>query len=190
MLEYEVAPPIGIFSKVSQTDISTTTTLPLALPAAQSPPSPGVIRKGTIVSEAVAQVGDHVLTSREVIASGIVEKATDEKLPTANSTKKIDRSSWVMKEGSETFQKHLAQVILEQVIQLEAENFSVGQVSRSNLESFQKHLQEAVSGWEPWAKLEMSQAEVEKMISRKMRAKKITKKGPLIPKNAAISPGR
>lgn len=137
----------------------------------QPPPAPAVIRKGVKVTEAVAQVSDQVITSREVITSYILEKATENKLPAANSQQKIDRGQWLLQEGAEPFQKHLAQVILEQVIQLEAENFSVGQVSRSELEAFQKHLQEAVAGWEPWTKLEVSPAEVEKMILRKLRAK-------------------
>lgn len=141
-----------------------TTTLPIA-----PPPAPAVIRKGVVVSQGVAQVSDYVVTSREVTISGIIEKATDQKLPAAG--KKIDRSQWVLKEGSENFQKHLAQVILEQVIQLEAENFSVGAVSREDIESFQKHLQESVNGWELWKKLEVTTAEIEKIILRKLRAK-------------------
>ena len=150
-------------------------TLAQTTPSTAPTSGPAVVRKGTLVSEAVAQVSDQVITSREVVASFMMEKATSEKLPTAVSgskkTSPIDRSTWVLKPGTEAFQKHLAQIILEQVIQLEAESFSIGEVSHDELEAFRKHLQEAVKGWEPWTKLDMGSAEIEKIISRKLRAK-------------------
>ena len=119
-----------------------------------------------LVSEAVAQVSDHVITSREVISSHIVDQALAE---TLQKKAEVDRSGWVLKIGSEDFQKHLAQVVLECVVQLEAENFSIGQINLAETQSFEKHVEEMVGGWEPWGKLEMSKVELDQMVSRKLR---------------------
>ncbi len=128
--------------------------------------------KGDVVSEVVAQAGAHVVTTREVRISYILDQAL------ANQVKKTteaDRKAWVLDQKSDAFSKAMAQVLLELVVQLEAENFSIGQVSQEDLQNYDKHLHEQVKGWEPWKELEASQLEVQQMIMRKLRAKNFLK---------------
>ena len=127
-------------------------------------------RKGKLISEAVAQVSQHVITSREVLISYIIDQTIAHKKGAA-----LDRTNWVLKEGSEEFQKHLTQVLLESVVQLEAENFSVGEVSLQEVQKEAKVVDELVKGWDVWKNLDVNGSEQEQMISRKMRAKNFLK---------------
>lgn len=139
-----------------------------------SPPSPSGPgqKKVVLVSEAVAQVSDHVITSREVVVSYVIDQALSENLSKKAS---VDRTQWLLKFPSEEFKKHLAQVVLESVVQLEAENFSVGQINLAEIQSQQKHLQEMVGAWGPWLQLQVSKVELEQMTARKARAKNFLK---------------
>lgn len=128
--------------------------------------------KGELVSEAVAQAGGQVITSREVQISYAIDQAMAVPLKKGAPP---DRKSWLLKAPSEEFEKHLAQMLLELVVQLEAENFSIGQVSSDDLAAHQKHVDEQMKAWAPWQNLEASLAEVQQMITRKLRAKNFLK---------------
>jgi hypothetical protein len=124
--------------------------------------------KGEVVSEAVAQAGSHVITSREVLISNILDQAL------ATPHKKgitPPRTDWLLPATGEAFSRHLAQVLLEIVVQMEAENFSIGQVSQVEVLNNEKHIQDMVKGWQPWVDLEVSSGEMQQMILRKLRAK-------------------
>ncbi|MEZ0392275.1 MAG: hypothetical protein ACAH59_08675 [Pseudobdellovibrionaceae bacterium] len=124
------------------------------------------------VSEAVAQAGPFVVTSREVIISNILDEALA--LP-IQSGALPDRKNWILKVKSEAYSKHLAQILLEIVVQLEAENFSIGTVSNEDVSSLEKHLEVQVKGWPAWKELEISSAEIQMLIKRKLRAKNFLK---------------
>lgn len=141
---------------------------PKADPLLQYKPRP----KGEIVSEAVAQAGAHVVTSREVILSHIIEEAMSVPLKKSGTP---DRKAWLIDAKGEAFTKGLAQILLEVVVQLEAENFSIGQVSQNDVLAAEKHVSEQVKGWGAWQDLEISSAEVQQTILRKMRAKNFLK---------------
>lgn len=126
--------------------------------------------KGKLISQAVAQVSQHVVTSREVVISYIIDQALAQK-----KSNNGDKSKWLIKEGTEDFQKHLTQVLLESVVQMEAENFSVGDVTVEEAQKQAKQVDEIVKAWPPWEALEVSSAESEQMITRKMRAKNFLK---------------
>lgn len=143
-----------------------------ATAAAPVPSSTVVAKKGGVVSEGVAQVSDYVITSREVVASYIIEQALSENLSKKST---VDRTRWLIKTTSDEFKKHLAQVVLESVVQREAENFSIGQSNETEILANEKHLEEMVEKWEPWLKLELSKAELRQLISRKIRAKHFLK---------------
>ena len=128
--------------------------------------------KGEVLSEAVAQAGTHVVTSREVQISHVL----DQVLATAN--KKLSESekrAWWIDSKSEAYSKSLAQVLLELVVQMEAENFSVGQTSQEDLQTYEKHALELVKGWDRWAELEVSPMEMQQILQRKLRAKNFLK---------------
>jgi hypothetical protein len=128
--------------------------------------------KGEVFSEAVAQAGPHVVTSREVQISHILDQAL------AHPAKKLneaDRKAWWIDSKSEAYSKSLAQVLLELVVQMEAENFSVGKVSQEDLQAYEKHSLDLVKGWGQWESLEVSPVEMQKILQRKMRAKNFLK---------------
>ena len=140
-----------------------------SLASAQKITAPGS-RKGKLISEAVAQVSQHVITSREVLISYIIDQALSHKKGAP-----LNPSAWLIKEESEEFQKHLTQVLLESVVQLEAENFSVGEVSVEEIQRQAKIVDEKVKGWSVWTGFQVNGSEQEQMIARKMRAKNFLK---------------
>lgn len=127
-------------------------------------------RKGKLISEAVAQVADEVITSRGILISYAIDQALAQKKAPPK-----DRSVWLLTVNSEAFQKHITQVLLESVVQLEAQNFSVGEITAKDIQASSQHLNEMVKGWSSWAELQVSASEAEKMISRKLRAKNFLK---------------
>jgi hypothetical protein len=131
-----------------------------------------VVSKTQIVSEAVAQAGSSIVTSREVIVSFILDQALATPF---KKNGKPERKNWLLTYPSEAFSKHLAQILLEIVVQLEAENFSIGQVSQLDVLQSEKHVEELVKGWTVWKDLEVSAAEVEIALGRKLRAKNFLK---------------
>lgn len=128
--------------------------------------------KGQLVSEAVAQAGGQVITSREVLISHILDQAMVSPLKVGSQP---TRKGWLLESRSEPFQKHLAQMLLELVVQLEAENFSVGQVSQDEVVAQGKMISEQLKGWKSWQSLEVGPTEVQQMLIRKTRAKNFLK---------------
>ncbi len=128
--------------------------------------------KGEIVSQAVAQAGTQVVTSREAQISYMMDQALN--TPTKKGVVP-ERKGWQLDPKSDAFQKHLAQILLEIVVQLEAENFSIGQVSPEEISQHEKFLEEQMKGWGPWKELEVAPGEVQKMLLRKLRAKNFLK---------------
>ncbi len=129
--------------------------------------------KGEVITEAVAQAGEHVVTSREVLISNILDQAS--MTPLAKKGGVVDRRDWLLQPKTEAYSKHLAQILLEIVVQLEAENFAIGQVTPSEVQAFEKHVEDQVKGWSAWQELEVSPAEMQQMILRKLRSKNFLK---------------
>ncbi len=129
--------------------------------------------KGNLVSQAVAQVSNHVITSREVLISNVIDQAL--LLPLPQKGVVLERKDWLLKQDSEAFQKTLAQILLEMVVQAEAENFSVGQVTEAELMARNQHLETQIAGWKGWQQLEVSDAEIRQALNRKIRARNFLK---------------
>lgn len=125
----------------------------------------------TVVT-AVAQVSDHVITSREVQISYILDKAMDTKQA---QEKTVNKTQWILDPKSESFQKHLAQVMLEMVVNYEAENFSIGDVDSNQTKAFLNHIEGFTKDWKEWKSLDVKPVEVEQMVGRKLRSKNFLK---------------
>lgn len=130
----------------------------------------GAAVTGTVVSSTVGQVGTYVITSREVLIAGILEKWS---LAPGNNIK--NRSDWILKEDTTAFRQALTQVMLEKVVMLEAENFSVAQVSNDEIKKMSAKMVEELKEWPDWKKLEVSNAELENQFQRHLRAKAFLK---------------
>lgn len=115
---------------------------------------------------AVGRVGNQVVTTREVQMAVLVEKAL---LGTAV------KDVMAAKPGSPEFTKALTQTMLEQIVALEAENFSVAELTQVELKEKQKQLQNFLKGSLAWTKLEVSERELEVFMSRKLRTSRFLK---------------
>jgi hypothetical protein len=134
---------------------------------------PVPFKKGAVVSEAVAQAAGHVITSREVIISHIVAQSISDQTQILQDKKKL--SDWILKPGTDAYKEHLGQILLEMVVNKEAENFSIGDVSNSDTRTAEKRVTETVGSWNFWQGLEVSTAELNQMIVVKLRAKNFLK---------------
>ncbi len=167
------------------------------LPKASNHSIGEVVKKGTLQTEALAQVGEHVITSREILISNFVEKALtvnsnvdlkDKKNSSETKKSKSNQAAlpskgnleakpnqWSLTVGSEAFQKYLAQVILESVIQLEAENFAVGAVTQADMAGQIRLVEDRVRAVPEWTSLEVEEVELTRILNRKIRAQNFLK---------------
>jgi hypothetical protein len=58
---------------------------------------------------------------------------------------------------------------------MEAENFSVGQMTTAEVQSAMAQVKSMVAGWAPWKDLEVSNVELEQMMTRKLKARRFLK---------------
>lgn len=119
------------------------------------------------VSYAAGQVGNYVVTSREVLISNII----DQFLLMGPQKKTKDHSHWILKLGTDEFENKLAQTMLEILVKLEAESFSVGQVVIAEQKAEVQNLKDGLKDWKEWQLLEVSDSEVEQMVLRKKTVK-------------------
>jgi hypothetical protein len=118
-----------------------------------------------LVSKIVGKVGDYYLTSREVVASRLLEK---ELFPEQKVT--------VVESGEDpAFVMQVTAVILEKVVSLEAESFSVAAVSEEDEKEFIIRAKRMLAGQKAWQKLDMSAIELQDLVARKLRSKKFLK---------------
>jgi hypothetical protein len=125
----------------------------------------------SLVSRAVGQVGSQVLTSREVQISYALEQALMQK----GSLKNFDRKSWLINVGDDYFKSHLNQMMIEHLVRLEAEAFSVAQVSVDEIHRETEQALLRLESWSEWKKWEVSELEVEQILSRRRMAKQFLK---------------
>lgn len=127
-----------------------------------------------IITSAVGQVSDHVVTSREVLMSNIYERWRIAS-QSVDAAGKQPRPDWRPSLSSDVFRQATSSLLLEHTVAKEAESFSVAQVERDAIRKNTKDFLAAVAGFSEWKKLEASEGETEKMIERKMRAQSFLK---------------
>lgn len=118
----------------------------------------------TIVTQTVGQVAEHVVTSREVKISMVIENIL---FP----PKGAGSGLYEVQIGQEEFRNAVTTVLLESVVSLEAENFNVASISEEDLAAALTKVEKAVAGKAYWAGLEVSSAELRKFTLRKLTAK-------------------
>lgn len=135
--------------------------------------APATTVKPLSISKAVGQVANQVVTSREVQISYAIEQLLLTHGADKNSAP--DRSLWLVQAGDEVFRTHLSQVLMELLIKLEAESFSVAQVSPEEIKAEVKLVTEGMKGWSEWKKWEVNETEVEQLLMRRRVAKNFLK---------------
>lgn len=108
------------------------------------------------ITRVVGSVGDYFLTSREVVASHLIDRAIG---------------------GEEDFRNDMKRMVnaglLEKIVALEAESFSVAKLTEGEIKSSQMKLKaKTFVDSAEWKGLEMTSAEVQDLLLRKLRAKK------------------
>lgn len=122
----------------------------------------------TLVTQTVGQVAEHVVTSREVQISMVIENIL---FP----PKKPLGGLYEIRPGQEEFRSAVTSVLLESVVALEAENFNVANISDEELGAALAKVEKATSGKDYWGALEVSPAELHKFTLRKLTAKSFLK---------------
>lgn len=132
-------------------------------------PVPAAFAAPETVNASVGQVGAHVVTARQVWISNYFERwalarrSTDPKL-------RQPRADWKPPLGSEAFTQAASSLMLEVMVSMEAENFSVAQVDESQVRPEVQEFLKAMSSNPEWLRLEVGEREAEKFIERKKRA--------------------
>jgi len=130
-----------------------------------------------LVSVTVAQVGTHVITSRDVQMVSILDHwfLLNAAITPSKKQKPVDRKDWIPVRKSEAFNKQLSLVVMEHLVVTEAENFSVARISADEVAKYAHDIQEDLKSWPEWHSLEVSQVELENQVQRHLRAKEFLK---------------
>ncbi|MFN7730055.1 MAG: hypothetical protein ACK5P7_12930 [Bdellovibrio sp.] len=136
--------------------------------------SPQVWAASEVVNAAIGQVGERVVTSREVLISHFFERwqlAARSKEASAQ----LPKSDWKITPGTDVFKQASSSFVLECMVDLEAENFVVARVEDEVVQETTKSFLNAVGGSPDWKKLETNTSEVQKMVELKLRAQNFLK---------------
>jgi len=117
-----------------------------------------------LISTGVGQVGETVVTSREVQISQAIEAALQNGKRTAI---KVNQDV-----DSPSFAKDVTAVLLERVVYLEAKNVSMAEVEETTLNSTESRVRSRLAHSPDWKALKVSNAEFSQALKRKTLAKK------------------
>lgn len=120
----------------------------------------------TLVSESVGQAGEYVITSREVQISSAIEDVLYSEKSVSLLEVRTDQAN---------YRNAVANVLLEVVVAMEAENFNVGTVPADELSKALNKIEKTLGGKPFWTRLEVNSAELQRFTSRKLVAKSFLK---------------
>lgn len=119
-----------------------------------------------LISMAVGQVRDHVLTSREVHISEGLEQA----LYSAQPNMPI---KFIRQVESPQFAKQVTSTLLEWVVYLEARSMAVTRLEEGEIDKALAKSKEILGRLATWQDLQVSSRELKKSLERKIMAKKL-----------------
>lgn len=122
----------------------------------------------TLVTQTVGQVADHVVTSREVQISMVIENIL-------YPPKEVSKGLWEVRPGQAAFRNAVTSVLLESVVAMEAENFNVSKISEEEQSAALTKVEKSVAGRAYWGELEVSPTELRTFTLRKLTAKSFLK---------------
>lgn len=121
----------------------------------------------SLVSQSVGQVGERVITSREVQISAVIDRIL---FPSKDSQGKTP-PVFEVRMGDPALLNELTALLLEVVVNREAESFSVAQVSENESQQAMRKVEHVVDGKKYWEGLEVSSSELKKAVYQKLTAK-------------------
>lgn len=119
-----------------------------------------------VVSQSVGQVGDRVVTSREVQISAVLDRIL---FPAKDA--KAAGSLHEVRLGDAGMMNEVTALLLEVVVDREAESFSVAKISDEEIQQALRKVEKAVDGKAYWQSLEVSPAELKRFVTQKLTAK-------------------
>lgn len=123
------------------------------------------IAQANTITKIVGKVGDYYLTSREVIGGYWLEKALQPEqkiIPNENI-------------NSPEFIVQVTSALLEKVVSLEAENFSLANVTDEEFKESLNKAKKNLANQKSWQKWSVTEAEIQDWLMRKLRSKKFLK---------------
>lgn len=118
-----------------------------------------------VVSKIVGKVGDYFVTSRESIGVRLLER---ELFPS-------EKLNIVEDVNSQEFVMLVTSALLEKVVAVEAESFSVAAVADDEVRELAVKAKKHLAGVRLWQRMDFSSMEVQEMILRKLRSKRFLK---------------
>lgn len=131
----------------------------------QSVTTTSLLAAPTVVSKVVGKVGDYALTSREVLGGLLLEKALFPEL----------KGEVVENVSSPEFVAQVTSALIEKVVSLEAENFSLANISEEERKESLNKVKKNLSNNRLWQKLMFTDSEFQDFLQRKQRSKKFLK---------------
>lgn len=118
-----------------------------------------------VVTKVVGSVGSYYLTSREVIAGRLLERGL---YPSelVEETHNLE---------SPLFGRQLTSALLEKVVALEAESFSIANIDDSEITEAISKVQKLLKIDKQWESLQVTSVELRDWVERKLRSKKFLK---------------
>lgn len=120
----------------------------------------------TVVSQSVGQVGDRVVTSREVQISAVLDRIL---FPSKDG--KGGNGLYEVRLGDSKMMNEVTALLLEVVVDREAESFSVATITQEQVQQALRKIEKAVEGKPYWQSLQVSPAELKRFVTQKLTAK-------------------
>lgn len=115
------------------------------------------VPQASLISTSVGRVKDHVVTSREVSMHFFIKHALT--LPSEGLQQKR-----VPPLESTAFSEHVTQLLLEQVVFLESQNFPVAKVSDTEMAAAKVKVNARLKNVAAWTKLQATNAEIDTLL--------------------------
>lgn len=119
-----------------------------------------------VLTRAVGEVGQHVVTSREVKINDAIEKALQAKVSNTPTAK-----LQILDEGTKGFPAEVSKVLDEWVVYLEAKSLATQPSARLDVTSAIQTVNEIWAQNPAWRQLEVAPEELREMLERKLIAK-------------------
>lgn len=121
---------------------------------------------------AVGQVGDQVVSSRQAILSGVVEQwlyAIKDR--PSDMLRKKEKESWFLDIDSPAFREQVSRVMIDLMINMEAENFAVAEVDQLELQKLSTRLMIDFATLAEWKRWSPQISEIQIILKRKIRSR-------------------
>lgn len=144
-------------------NLSLVLSLVLAI-SALVPKAHAAVQGGTLVTRPAGAIDKVVITTREVTINSIIESIlySDAETPALK----------LIHHGDPEFPQAVTAALLELIVSLEADNFKVGSPNITETQTSLEKVKSKVSAIPGWSELEVTDAELNLSIARKVKAKK------------------